>query len=72
METMFLLFITRYPTVMRARSGEGPSLVENLTYAGAAIQKAIANLYRTQEEIEEWKQFDPIIHIPDGCRNIMF
>ncbi|NMB56076.1 MAG: thiamine pyrophosphate-dependent dehydrogenase E1 component subunit alpha [Leptolinea sp.] len=47
--------------VMRARSGEGPSLVENLTYRWRGHSKSDRNLYRTQEEIDEWKQFDPII-----------
>jgi acetoin:2,6-dichlorophenolindophenol oxidoreductase subunit alpha len=47
--------------VLRARSGEGPTLVENLTYRWRGHSKSDRNLYRTQEEIEEWKQFDPII-----------
>jgi pyruvate dehydrogenase E1 component alpha subunit len=46
--------------VQRARAGEGPSLVENLTYRWRGHSKSDRNLYRTQEEINEWQQRDPI------------
>ena len=46
--------------VNRARSGEGPSLVENLTYRWRGHSKSDANRYRTVEEIEQWKLKDPI------------
>lgn len=46
--------------VARARKGEGPSLVESLTYRWRGHSKSDRNLYRTAEEIEEWKRFDPI------------
>lgn len=46
--------------VERARRGEGPSLVENLTYRWRGHSKSDRNLYRTAEEIEEWKNLDPI------------
>jgi pyruvate dehydrogenase E1 component alpha subunit len=46
--------------VARARAGEGPSLVENLTYRWRGHSKSDRNLYRTQEEIAEWQQRDPI------------
>lgn len=46
--------------VERARSQEGPSLVENLTYRWRGHSKSDRNLYRTQEEIEEWKKRCPI------------
>jgi len=46
--------------VSRARAGEGPSLVENLTYRWRGHSKSDANRYRTAEEIEEWKRKDPI------------
>lgn len=47
--------------VARARAGKGPSLVENLTYRWRGHSKSDRNLYRTQEEINEWKQFDPLL-----------
>jgi TPP-dependent pyruvate/acetoin dehydrogenase alpha subunit len=46
--------------VERARSGEGPSLIENVTYRWRGHSKSDRNVYRTQEEIEEWKRRCPI------------
>jgi pyruvate dehydrogenase E1 component alpha subunit len=46
--------------VSRARGGEGPSLVENVTYRWRGHSKSDANRYRTRDEIEEWKRKDPI------------
>jgi pyruvate dehydrogenase E1 component alpha subunit len=47
--------------VRRARAGEGPSLIENVTYRWRGHSKSDANRYRTQEEIEEWKKKCPIV-----------
>jgi acetoin:2,6-dichlorophenolindophenol oxidoreductase subunit alpha len=44
-----------------ARSGGGISLVENLTYRWRGHSKSDRNLYRSQEEIKDWQQNDPII-----------
>jgi acetoin:2,6-dichlorophenolindophenol oxidoreductase subunit alpha len=44
----------------RARKGEGPTLIECLTYRWRGHSKSDRNLYRTNAEIEEWKRFDPI------------
>jgi len=46
--------------VARARAGEGPSLVENLTYRWRGHSKSDRNRYRTKEEISEWMELDPI------------
>jgi acetoin:2,6-dichlorophenolindophenol oxidoreductase subunit alpha len=46
--------------VANARAGEGPSLVENLTYRWRGHSKSDRNRYRTKEEIEEWMGRDPI------------
>lgn len=46
--------------VKRARAGGGPSLVENVTYRWRGHSKSDANRYRTQEEIEAWKEKCPI------------
>jgi pyruvate dehydrogenase E1 component alpha subunit len=46
--------------VERARSGQGPSLVENVTYRWRGHSKSDANRYRTKEEIEEWRRKCPI------------
>jgi TPP-dependent pyruvate/acetoin dehydrogenase alpha subunit len=45
----------------RARAGEGPSLVENVTYRWRGHSKSDRNLYRTQAEIDDWKTRDPIV-----------
>jgi pyruvate dehydrogenase E1 component alpha subunit len=47
--------------VNRARSGEGPTLIECKTYRTRGHSRSDRNRYRTKEEIEEWKSFrDPI------------
>lgn len=46
--------------VARARAGEGPSLVENLTYRHRGHSKSDRNRYRTKEEIDDWISRDPI------------
>jgi pyruvate dehydrogenase E1 component alpha subunit len=46
--------------VERARSGQGPSLVENVTYRWRGHSKSDANRYRTKEEIAAWKKKCPI------------
>jgi pyruvate dehydrogenase E1 component alpha subunit len=46
--------------VERARSGEGPTLIEAVTYRYLGHSKSDANLYRTREEIKEWREHDPV------------
>jgi acetoin:2,6-dichlorophenolindophenol oxidoreductase subunit alpha len=46
--------------IERARSGQGPSLVENVTYRWRGHSKSDRNLYRTPDEIEDWKKRCPI------------
>jgi pyruvate dehydrogenase E1 component alpha subunit len=46
--------------IARARAGEGPSLVENLTYRWRGHSKSDRNRYRTKDEIEAWMARDPI------------
>jgi pyruvate dehydrogenase E1 component alpha subunit len=43
------------------RGGNGPFLVELRTYRFRAHSMADPDLYRTKEEIEEWKKRDPIV-----------
>lgn len=47
--------------VARARRGEGPSLVENMTYRWRGHSKSDRNRYRSKEEIAEWMGRDPIV-----------
>jgi pyruvate dehydrogenase E1 component alpha subunit len=49
--------------VDRARSGRGSSLVECKTYRLRGHSKSDRNLYRTKEEIEEWRSRDPIARL---------
>lgn len=47
--------------VERARAGHGPTLLETITYRWKGHSKSDKNLYRTKEEIEDWKEKDPIV-----------
>jgi pyruvate dehydrogenase E1 component alpha subunit len=46
--------------VERARRGDGPTLLEAVTYRWKGHSKSDKNLYRTREEIEQWRADDPI------------
>jgi pyruvate dehydrogenase E1 component alpha subunit len=46
--------------VERARSGEGPSLIEAKTYRWLGHSKSDPRVYRTRQEEEEWRQKCPI------------
>ena len=54
--------------VARARRGEGPTLVENVTYRWKGHSKSDKNLYRTKEEIAEWRGHDPILRFEAKVR----
>ena len=47
--------------VERARNGGGPTLIEAETYRWKGHSKSDKNLYRTREEIAEWRDRDPIV-----------
>lgn len=49
-----------HTAIARARSGQGPSLIENLTYRIRGHSKSDRNRYRTKDEIESWVAKDPI------------
>lgn len=46
--------------VQRARNGEGPTLIENVTYRWRGHSRSDRNRYRSKEEIAEWMARDPI------------
>ncbi len=46
--------------IARARAGEGPSLIEAVTYRWRGHSKSDRNRYRSKEEIAEWMACDPI------------
>ncbi len=47
-------------TVERARRGDGPSLLEVVTYRWRGHSKSDRQVYRTREELKEWQGRDPI------------
>ncbi len=44
----------------RARKGNGPTLIEAITYRWRGHSKSDRQLYRTREEVKEWMEKDPI------------
>jgi acetoin:2,6-dichlorophenolindophenol oxidoreductase subunit alpha len=62
------VFETVDAAVRRARAGEGPTLVENVTYRWKGHSKSDKNLYRTREEIAEWRDKDPILRFEERVR----
>ena len=47
-------------TIDRARAGDGPSLVEALTYRHGGHSRADPAKYRPEAEVREWLQRDPV------------
>lgn len=48
--------------VARARKGEGPTLIEAVTYRYLGHSKSDKQVYRTKEELQQWRERDPINH----------
>jgi len=53
--------------VARARAGEGPTLLEFLTYRYAGHSRGDPGGYRTKEELQKWRELDPI----PRCREVL-
>lgn len=49
----------------RARRGEGPSLIEAVTYRFLGHSRSDPSPYRTKEEENNWKQLDPLVIFRD-------
>lgn len=48
----------------RARAGDGPTLIEASTYRYYAhTSDDDDRLYRTREEVDEWRRNDPVVHL---------
>ena len=53
--------------VMRARRGEGPTLLECKTYRYMGHSRGDPGGYRTKEELAEWRTYDPL----EKCRTLL-
>ncbi|MFN8466617.1 MAG: thiamine pyrophosphate-dependent enzyme, partial [Caldilineaceae bacterium] len=54
--------------VARARRGEGPTLLECITYRMRGHARFEAAGYRPAEEVERWKQLDPILRLGEALQ----
>lgn len=54
------VYLTATGVIERARRGEGPALVEALTYRHGGHSRADPGTYRPQEELDAWLARDPI------------
>jgi TPP-dependent pyruvate/acetoin dehydrogenase alpha subunit len=54
------VYLTATAVLDRARRGEGPSLVEAVTYRHGGHSRADPGTYRPAAEIEAWKAYDPL------------
>jgi len=63
---VFAVFTAAVEAIERARRGEGPSLIEAVTYRiGDHTTADDASRYREDEEVEKWEARDPILRL---CR----
>ncbi len=61
---VFAVYLEAKKTVERARKGEGPTLLEALTYRLAPHTTSDdPTRYRTREEEEAWRQKDPLLRL---------
>ena len=54
------VYATAQRVIERARNGEGPSLVEAVTYRHGGHSRADPGSYRPDDEVAAWKARDPI------------
>jgi pyruvate dehydrogenase E1 component alpha subunit len=54
------VFLAATTAAERARAGEGPSLIEAITYRSGGHSRADPGKYRPASEVEAWKERDPI------------
>jgi pyruvate dehydrogenase E1 component alpha subunit len=58
---VFAVHATAGEAVERARSGEGPTLIESLTYRQVGHSRSDPAKYRPEGELDEWLARDPIL-----------
>lgn len=65
---IFAVYLATKEALERARAGNGPTLIECVTYRiGDHTTADDASRYRSQDEVEQWRKKDPI----DRLRNYM-
>jgi len=60
---LFAVYAAVKTAVARARAGEGPSLIETVTYRWRGHSKSDRQRYRTRDEVKAWQERDPIAHL---------
>jgi len=61
---VFAVYAAATEAIERTRRGDGPSLIEAVTYRlGDHTTADDASRYRTEEELEEWEGRDPILRL---------
>ncbi|MFN8009112.1 MAG: thiamine pyrophosphate-dependent dehydrogenase E1 component subunit alpha [Terriglobia bacterium] len=56
-----LVYAATLEAAQRARSGQGPTLLELETYRFSGHSRSDPGNYRAKQEVEEWKRRDPIV-----------
>jgi len=59
------VYETTREAVERARSGEGPTFIEAMTYRLVGHMIGDSEVYRTREEVGEWRKRDPLTVFPE-------
>ena len=59
---------SRRRAIERARAGDGPSLVEAVTYRHGGHSRADPGKYRPDDEVAAWKARDPLPDLPRPAR----
>ncbi|SCZ06491.1 pyruvate dehydrogenase (acetyl-transferring) E1 component subunit alpha [Alkaliphilus peptidifermentans] len=67
---IFAMYVAAKEAVERARRGEGPTLIEAVTYRlGPHTTSDDPTIYREDSEVEEWAKKDPIIRFKNYLIN---
>lgn len=60
---LFAVYDAARAAVERARAGNGPTLIEHVTYRWRGHSKSDRQKYRTRDEVKEWMARDPIMRL---------
>ena len=73
METIFQVYETTKSAVEKIRQNGGPILIEAKTYRHEGHDIGDPEVYRSSEEVEQWKQKDPLLKMERDllARNIL-